>query len=314
MIETSNHRNDASEGTQTLPCVHCDEPTTVPTGQHPETVFCCSGCRGAYALIQSWNLEQFYELRDQLNPGGESAVGTTNGCEIFETPELLGKSAPRELEPGLFECEFAIQGLHCGACAWLIENAANRTDGWVHARVKMSSHTVGVVYRDAKISLVEIARTLARLGYQPIPLTDSDDEPTRRENRHLLGKIAVAGFCAANTMWIAIALYAAESQGVEAGHFHFLRWISAGLGLFAVLGPGRTFLRGALASLRARTPHMDLPVGLGLVVGTAVGVTNTLFGSGAIYFDSLAILVFLLLIGTLDSVPSAVPRPQKQLT
>ncbi|MEL6106449.1 MAG: heavy metal translocating P-type ATPase, partial [Planctomycetota bacterium] len=44
-------------------------------------------------------------------------------------------------------------------------------------------------------------------------------------------------------------------------------------------------------------PHMDLPVGLGLGIGTLVGLINTVIGTGAIYFDSLAVLVFLLLIG-----------------
>ena len=98
-------------------------------------------------------------------------------------------------------------------------------------------------------------------------------------------------------MWIAIALYAADASGAAAGHYHFLRWAGAALGLFAVLGPGRVFFRGALASMRTRTPHMDLPVALGLLVGTSVGSINTITGTGAVYFDSLAVLVFLLLIG-----------------
>ena len=220
------------------------------------------------------------------------------GCEIFDCPELLGLSVPRELGDGLMECELALQGLHCGACAWLIENAANRTPGWVSARVKMSNHTLTVVYEPKRLSLTEIARRLARLGYSPLPLMESQEDPTRHENRHLLSQIAIAGFCAANTMWIAIALYAAEaSGGATAAHIQFLRWASAGLGLFAVIVPGRTFFRGALASLRTHTPHMDLPVGLGLLVGTVVGVFNTVAGTGEVYFDSLAVLVFLLLIG-----------------
>ena len=225
----------------TLPCVHCDQPTPVPADQNPDDVFCCSGCRGAYELIHGWNLEQFYDLRDQMGSSGESPSESIHGYEIFDNPELLGMSAPRELESGLMETEFALQGLHCGACAWLIENAANQTTGWVSARVKMNNHTVSLVYRNDEISLGQIARILVKLGYQPIPLTKNDDDHTRKENRRLLTQIAVAGFCAANTMWIAIALYAAESSGVAAGHYLFLRWSSAVLGLFAVLGPGRTF-------------------------------------------------------------------------
>jgi Cu2+-exporting ATPase len=42
---------------------------------------------------------------------------------------------------------------------------------------------------------------------------------------------------------------------------------------------------------------MDLPVALGLSVGTIVGTANATAGKGDVYFDSLAVLVFLLLIG-----------------
>ncbi len=42
---------------------------------------------------------------------------------------------------------------------------------------------------------------------------------------------------------------------------------------------------------------MDLPVALGLGVGAASGVWNTLRGHGELYYDSLSMLVFLLLIG-----------------
>jgi Cu2+-exporting ATPase len=69
------------------------------------------------------------------------------------------------------------------------------------------------------------------------------------------------------------------------------------LGAATVALPGRTFFVGAWASLQTRTPHMDLPVALGLSVGTVVGTVNAITNRGEVYFDSLAMLVFLLLIG-----------------
>ena len=87
---------------------------------------------------------------------------SVHGYEIFDSPELLGLSAPREIDDGLMETEFALQGLHCGACAWLIENAANQTAGWISARVKMNNHTVSLVYQKDKISLGQIARIVGQ--------------------------------------------------------------------------------------------------------------------------------------------------------
>ncbi|MEZ6090408.1 MAG: heavy metal translocating P-type ATPase metal-binding domain-containing protein [Pirellulaceae bacterium] len=281
-----------------LPCVHCGLPTRVAAQSDPSTVFCCNGCRGAYELIHGWGLSDYYALRDQLSGGaGQTAVSERSRYEVFDQNEFLADSAPRLQSDGLLVSDLALHGLHCGACAWLIENAAARIDGWRLARVKMSDHTIRIVFDPQQLRLSEIARVLDRLGYQLSPLTKELDDHFAIENRKLLIQIAVAGFCAANAMWIAIALYAGEASGVAEEHRTFLRVMGTGLGLLAVGLPGRTFFRGAIASLRTRTPHMDLPVALGLSVGSVVGLIHAVTGYGDIYFDSLAVLVFLLLIG-----------------
>jgi Cu2+-exporting ATPase len=61
--------------------------------------------------------------------------------------------------------------------------------------------------------------------------------------------------------------------------------------------PGRLFFRGALAALRTRTRHLDLPIAIGLIAGMAISVVNTVRGSGEVYFDTLSTLTFLLLCG-----------------
>ncbi|QDV11795.1 Copper-exporting P-type ATPase A [Rosistilla oblonga] len=281
-----------------LPCVHCGLPTRVRADADPQRIFCCNGCHGAYDLINGWGLSDFYALRDQMTSAAAQGVpGQRSRYDVFDQPEFLGDSAPKPQSGGLLSTDLALHGLHCGACAWLIENAAARIDGWQLARVKMSDHTIRIVFDPQRVPLSEIARTMDRLGYQVAPLTKQLDDHFARENRRLLIQIAIAGFCAANAMWIAIGLYAGEASGVDADHRTFLRTIGTGLGLLAVAVPGRTFFRGALASLRTRTPHMDLPVALGLSVGSIAGLINAITGRGDVYFDSLAVLVFFLLIG-----------------
>lgn len=282
----------------TLPCIHCGLPTHCESGTLPERVFCCAGCLGAYQLIHGWGLEDFYALRDQMKlTGSAQAAGKGNRYEQFDQPDFLGPSAPVALSDGTCRAEFAIHGLHCGACAWLIENAAAREPGLLSARVKMSDHTIGFVFDPTAIRLSQAARLLDRLGYGLAPIDPQRDDQVQKENRRLLIQIAIAGFFAANAMWIAIALYAGDYSGVEEQHRYFLGLIGTALGVAAVAGPGRTFFVGALAALRTWTPHMDLPVALGLSVGTLVGSANAIAGHGHVYFDSLATLVFFLLIG-----------------
>ncbi|MDX1930839.1 MAG: heavy metal translocating P-type ATPase metal-binding domain-containing protein [Pirellulaceae bacterium] len=280
------------------PCIHCGQATDVLASTDPQQVFCCSGCRSAYELIHGWGLDEFYALREQLRPASASAVVTGPDRYVqFDEPEFLGRSAPRLQADGTYMAELAVAGLHCAACAWLIENVATATPGWLSARVRMSDHSIRLVFDPKRTKLSSIAQLMGRMGYQLSPLDRSRDEHIQQESKRLLVQIAIAGFLAANSMWIAVALYAGEFTGVVFEYQYFLGLMGTALGTLAVVGPGRTFFVSAFAAIKSRTPHMDLPIALGLSVGTVVGIINAIRGSGYIFFDSLAALVFLLLIG-----------------
>lgn len=278
--------------------MHCGLPTFCRSDDDIGKVFCCSGCRQAYELIHGWGLDDYYAIRDQTNGAtGLFSRADASRYESFDDAQYLGASAPKQSADGMLSTELSISGLHCAACAWLIENIATRTAGWRLARVKLNRHTVQIVFDPGTIKLSEIAQLVGRLGYSLSPLSTEPVDRFRQENRRLLMQIAVAGFCAANAMWIAIALYAGDASGVAHEHRLFLRLASSALGIVTVAIPGRTFFVSAIASLRTWTPHMDLPVALGLSVGTIIGTINAVTGTGHVYFDSLAMLVFLLLIG-----------------
>ncbi len=76
-----------------------------------------------------------------------------------------------------------------------------------------------------------------------------------------------------------------------------MRFACTAVGLVSLLGPGSVFFRGAWAAIKTAHSHMDLPIALGLGVGAGSGVWNTLAGHGELYYESLSMLVFLLLIG-----------------
>lgn len=281
------------------PCIHCGLPTPVASTTDPtKPVFCCSGCQGAYALIQGWGLSEFYALRDQMTVSGAAlSAGTQSNYQQYDTAEFLGQSAPQVNSDGFACAELGVHGIHCAACTWLIENALMRQPGLQAARVKLSDHTLKVIYNPETTKLSGIAKFLDSLGYQLLPLDRTRETHLRQENRRMLIQIAIAGFLAANAMWIAVALYAGQLNKIALEHKYFFELIGMALGSAAVFGPGRSFLRGAIASVRTRTPHMDLPIGLALFVGAVVGTWNAIRGSGDVYFDGLSSLVFLLLIG-----------------
>src|SRR5690606_25802998 len=117
------------------------------------------------------------------------------------------------------------------------------------------------------------------------------------ENRRQLTRLAVAGALAGNNMLVALALYLGEFAGMAPAIEQLLRYASGLLGVLSLAWPGRVFLQSAQSALRTRTPHMDLPIALGLAVGTISSVVNMLRGTGHVYFDSISVLVFVLLLG-----------------
>jgi len=94
-----------------------------------------------------------------------------------------------------------------------------------------------------------------------------------------------------------VALYSGAISGIDPFWESLFRWLSMGLALISLAWPGGVFFRGALAALRTRTAHLDLPIALALAAGGVWGAFNTLRGQGEIYFDTLSVLVFLLLVG-----------------
>ncbi len=293
------------------PCAHCGLPTRTddpaawfrspsPESDRSETsslVFCCHGCMGAYALIHEFGLEGFYSLRDQKLTE-VSPVRSVRRHDVLNDLEAAG--VPVEtFADGLCRVRLAIDGLHCAACSWLIEKMQPSLPGLKSARVNMSDGTLDMVYDPQETSPARVADQLGRLGYGLSPIAIDDDHSASDrmiQREHWIG-MATAFFLAANAMWIGISLYAGEASGMAASHALFLRWTGALLGLLSAIGPGSIFFRSAWSSLKARVPHVDIPVAVGLAVGTVGSLVGAASGQGHIYFDSLASLVFLLRVG-----------------
>ena len=107
----------------------------------------------------------------------------------------------------------------------------------------------------------------------------------------------MAAACVGNVMTLSFALYGGVFTGIEAQYARLFRWTSMLFGMIALAWPGSLFFRGAWAALRTKTAHLDLPIAIGLAAGGMAGTVNAILGRGEIYFDSLSMLVLLLLVG-----------------
>lgn len=278
-------------------CAHCT--LQVPAGLIvPDAAlqFCCRGCGTAHALIHSQGLEAYYALPER---GGDQVATGDRKIRYAELdrPAFIDKHTTK-LDHGQRSATLGIEGIHCAACLWLLERLPRVVPGVIESRVNWRRATISVRWSDNTVTLAAIAEGIAALGYRPHPLrVDSRAAWRKVEDRKRLIGIAVAFAAAGNNMLIAGSLYLGLFSYMDADITQLLRWGSCLVGMVSLAWPGRVFFRGAWSALRSRTPHMDLPVALGLAVGGLAGLFNTIRGTGELYFDTLSVLVFLLLVG-----------------
>ncbi len=262
-------------------CAHCGSPVESAVGDRDKegALYCCTGCETAAAIIRSAGLDRYYAEREALpdRPGAP-----VRGWEHVPVESLPDGGARARL---------AIDGLHCASCVWVSEKVMCGTPGVREATVSYATGRAEVVWDPAQTSLDQIASRVSAIGYRPRPLTEAS-----RPDRDLVLRLGVAAFAAGNAMMFSVPLYLGWWEGIADRYAALFRWSLLALATPAALWSAVPFYKGALAGLRARVPHVDLPVSIGVIALYAHGVWATLHGEES-YLDSLTMLVALLLAG-----------------
>jgi Cu2+-exporting ATPase len=278
----------AAEGS----CGHCGLPLPEAGALERDGLrFCCSGCSTVYAAIQGAGLGAFYEGRAVEAGGAVPARPSGRRFAELDDPELARTFVGHP--DGTLTTELQLEGVHCAACVWLVESLPRVAPGVRESRLDFGRATATIRWSPRETRLRDIAVELDRLGYVPHALGRGGANASGE--RALLVRLGVAGAISGNVMLMAFALYSGAAS--DAAFAAFFRWGSFALAVPAVLYCAAPFYRGALAALRTRTANMDLPIAIGISAGFVSGAVNTLRGTGEVFFDTIATLIFLLLVG-----------------
>jgi Cu2+-exporting ATPase len=204
----------------------------------------------------------------------------------------------RSLPDGTHELSLMVDGIQCGACVWLIEAVLAKQPDLVDGRVNMTTRRLWLRWRgssDLGTALVEVVEHLGyRLApFDPIRLKAASDLTCDRLTRSL----AVAGFAAGNLMLISIGIWAGFSQGMGSATRALMHWVSAAIALPAIAYAGLPFYSSAWNALRHLRSNMDVPISVGVILVTAMSLSETIRGGPHTYFDSASTLLFFLLVG-----------------
>ncbi|MFK8003697.1 MAG: HAD-IC family P-type ATPase [Polyangiales bacterium] len=246
------------------------------------TDYCCGGCSAAHALLQGMGLQRYYDLREGT---GLPAVQPRMDAESAGF-EVLCEDAR-----GGGSVRVSVQGMHCAACVWLVEELFHRQTPKGRIDVDPARGEARIVVPEG-FELSEFRGTLGSLGYGLGP------PGAERQGDDLLWRL---GFCAAlaiNAMLIALASY--FGLGDAAGEEHlraFMDRASFGASALAVVLGGPVFFRSAFGALRRGMVGLDLPISIGVLLAFAGASARYFFEGDAAYVDTLAIFVTLMLGG-----------------
>ncbi|RMF74071.1 MAG: hypothetical protein D6744_14945, partial [Planctomycetota bacterium] len=168
-------------------CTHCGLP--VPKGlvePGAEHQFCCNGCKAVYAVIHGCGLDRYYDLRKREDAAPSPAKPSGETYTEFDDPTFTSLYVA-QLDDGRATTELVLEGVHCGACVWLIEKLPRVVPGVIEARLSIRSNLVRVVWDARRVRLSQIARALDSLGYRPHAARDAATrDARRREDRRFL--------------------------------------------------------------------------------------------------------------------------------
>jgi Cu2+-exporting ATPase len=259
-------------------CLHCGLPVD------GDADFCCTGCRFVHALIRREKLDRYYALR----AGSGQPVSVLTGSRSRVWLEPIEQRLAHE--PGLSRIDLDVQGLHCAACVWLMEQIFQKHAGAVKIVVNPAlgrlQLTVGPGF-----SLGRFVEHLEQFGYCLGP-------PHKNPGANPSGltlRMGISIAIAMNSMLFAIATYAGLRDGPLFEQFHGLSFALASI---SVLVGGPVFFRSAWQGLRRKILHLDVPIALGILL--AFGTSAWAFAThrrGVVYFDTLSVFIALMLVG-----------------
>jgi Cu2+-exporting ATPase len=200
----------------------------------------------------------------------------------------------------LAESSLQLSGMHCAACAGLIEQALARVPGVQSALVHAAAERATVRWDPARTQASALVAAVCAAGYDAVPDAAAPARALRRhEHRQALWRLFVAAFCAMQVMMMATPSYVAGPGELAPDLRQLLNWGSWLLSLPVLAFSAAPFFSGAWQALRHRRIGMDVPVALGVLItfGASMGATfspDGVFGH-EVYFDSLTMFVSFLL-------------------
>ncbi|MEY3220757.1 MAG: hypothetical protein RIT27_2114 [Pseudomonadota bacterium] len=287
----------------TVNCFHCGLEVPQHTHfsvqiNHQEQPMCCAGCQAVAEAIVENGLTDFYRYRTEPAQTAKTLVPEfLKQTEIYDNPEVQ-KRFVRETGEHLQEASLILEGITCAACIWLNEKHLKSLKGILSVQINYTTHRARVQWDNRQIKLSEILQAISAIGYFAHPYDPAKQQALLdKERRQQLKRLGVAGVLSMQVMMTSIALYAGDSYGIETEFRVLFYWINLLMTIPVLLYSALPFYQNAWRDLKRKQVGMDVPVSLGIWLAFLGSVWATITQGEHVYYDSVTMFVFLLLLG-----------------
>jgi len=288
-------------------CFHCYE--SVPVGivlyvtiNNKKQPMCCIGCQAIAQTIVDNNLTQYYQVRTEPAQKGGNLIPPELKPAQLQKNKLLDEDVLQNefiyQDKNYKEAILTVEGISCAACAWLIEMQLSKLKGIERITVNATTQRATIKWQDDQVKLSEILNAIDHIGYQALPFKANELEQRNKViSKTFMKRLGISGILMMQIMMIAIGLYFGAFSDMAQYNIVYLRWVSFILAIPIVSYGAYPFYIGAINALKLKRLSMDVPVSIAIILAFSASAWATITQQGEVYFESVSMFTFLLLIG-----------------
>lgn len=280
-------------------CFHCG--LTIEQNEEidfDDKKFCCIGCKTVYEIFSINDLTSYYDF--ERSPGA-TPQDIKGKYDFLENETILAKVLEFQ-EGNTSIVSLNIPHIHCSSCIWILENLNRLQLGISTSQVNFHEKKVRITFNSDVVSLKEIVYLLSSIGYEPYISLENYGSAKAKVDRSLTYKLGVAFFCFGNIMLLSFPEYFEMKEFWLDSYKPFFRLLIFLLALPTFFYSASGYYVSAYHSIRTRMLNIDIPIALGIIVMFIRSTYDMLMDHGPGFFDSLASLIFFMLLGKMFQI------------
>jgi Cu+-exporting ATPase len=278
-------------------CYHCGESCNNSAISIDDKMFCCSGCKTVFQLLNKNGLCDYYKYDE--HPGIQLKSKTHDGKFDFLLDSNIEQKLISFRNSTKTIVRFYLPHIHCSSCIWLLENLQKLNEGVLYSEVNFPAKEITIHFNPTETNLKQLAETLTNIGYEPyLSLNQIGEQKINIVPKERYYKLGIAGFCFANIMLLSLPEYFAGKNTLSFIQYEsWFRYINLALGSSVFFYSASEFFSKAWSGLKEKYLNIDAPVSLAIIITFCRSLYEILSGSGAGYMDSMTGIVFFMLVG-----------------